>query len=88
MISQFTVPPELQQFLSGVPSIALANVVWDIVFPDDAPVLPTNPGAVRRVLIFDKGAYSEDATPTFEYDCYIENLDGSNIVPVTYPRGV
>lgn len=88
MIRQFVVDPDLQQFLAGIQSKALANVVWNITFEEDAPLLPSNPSTVRRSLMFSKGGYTDDATPTFEYNAFIQNLDGSSEVVVSSPRGL
>lgn len=86
MINQFLVPPELQQFLSGVQSKALVNVVWDQTFTDGF-ILPTNPSTVKRVLLFSMSGYSADATPNpLEYNCYVENLDGTTVTAITTPR--
>ncbi len=87
MITQFTVSPELQQFLSGLDSKALTNVIWNITFDGDAPALPTNPTTVRRSLMFSKLDFSDDATPTEEYNAYIQNLDGTSETAVSVPRG-
>ena len=88
MIKQFIVPPELQQFLSGLPGRSLTNVVWDIQFPAAAPVLPTNPGTTRRSLVFDKLTSTGQATPTVEYNTFIVLLDGTAGQNVSVPRGI
>lgn len=88
MINQFIVAPELQQFLTGVSSKSLTNVIWDVTFPGTAPVLPTNPNSVRRILMFDKQVPSNDATPRLEYNCFIENLDGSRQQTLTTAREI
>lgn len=85
MINKFVVSTELQQFLSGIPSPALSNILWDIQFTNDA--LPVNPSAVRRVLMFDKVDFEDLATPSPIYDCYLQALDGSALTQVTFPRG-
>ncbi len=79
MLRQFQVPAELQQFLSGVNSKALTNVTWDTSFSADAPVLPLSAESVRRSLAFSKYVSTE-------YDCLIQNLDGSGAVQITEPR--
>lgn len=88
MIRQFHVPAELQQFLSGVESKALINVVWDITFPGDAPLIPTNPNTTRRALMFSRIGEDAAATPDSEFNCYLANVDGSSEQPVTTPRGL
>ena len=88
MIDQFVVAPELQKFLSGVDSKALVNILWDIPFDGSADLLPSNPTAARRSLMFSRGGYSVDATPNpIEFNCYLKNLDGSSEMAVTTPRG-
>jgi hypothetical protein len=87
MIRQFVVAPELQQFLASIPSSALVNVVWSTEFPDGDPVLPFNPDAVRRVLIFDQGALGEEATPLIQYNGWMMNLNASGQVQITFRRG-
>lgn len=87
MLRQFAVPPEVQQFLSGLDSAALLNVVWDINFPGEAPLLPTNPSSIRRSLVFSRNGDSGHATPVEEYNCVLANLDYSNESPLTVPRG-
>ncbi len=78
-IQQFEVAAELQQFLQGVGSRALTNVLWNMSFTDDAPLLPMSTVAVRRSLLFDKEADGE-------FDCFIVNLDGTDEVTITTPR--
>jgi hypothetical protein len=82
---QFTVSSELQQFLQGIGSKALTNVVWNTSFTDP-PVLPISSVSVRRSIIFDKVMTTDFATPVDEYNCFIENLNGSDEMPVTSPR--
>lgn len=77
MITQYVLSPEVQQFLSGVQSKALANVVFHIHFSGDAPALPSNPSTIRKSMMMDKQSMSDEATPTLEYQCYIENMDGT-----------
>lgn len=79
MLRQFQVTPELQQFLAGLGSKALTNVVWDLSFVGDVPVLPLSPSSVRRSLFFSKFGGAE-------FDVLVKNLDGSNSVQVTGPR--
>ncbi len=88
MNRQFTLSSELQQFLSGLQSKALANVVFSISFVGDAPTLPSNPSTVRRSLMFSKLSYTLDATPTAEFNCFIQNLDGTLSSSVSVPRGI
>lgn len=88
MADRFTVLPELQQYLSGVPSRALTNIIWNYSFPDGDPALPTNPATVRRSLTFSKSAATDEASPLLEYNCYISNLDGTSENQITFPRGI
>lgn len=88
MITQFTLSPELQQFLSGIESKAFTNVVWDITFEGTAPTLPSNPATIRRSLLFSRLSFTEEATPVEEYNCFIQNLDGSFETSVSTPRGL
>lgn len=89
MIRQFVVPSDLQQFLTGLPSARLANVVWDTNIPTQTLVIPTNPQTVRRVLIFDKSGFSSHATPNpLEYNCYLKTLDLTVETEVTFARGI
>lgn len=81
MITQFTLPPELQQFLSGLSSPALGNILWDITFEEAAPALPFNPGATRRSLMFSRFDGSQ-------YNVYGANIDGANEYFVTEPRDI
>ena len=87
MLQQFTLSPELQQFVSGLQSKAVANVQFNIDFGDEeAPALPTNPNTVRRSLMFSKVDFTDEATPVEEYNCFIQNLDGTTETPVSVPR--
>lgn len=89
MITQFQVSPELQQFLQGIQSPRLVNVIWDASLnAADLPTLPTNPSSTRRSLIFDKGIFTTGATVTLEYNVFIQNTDGTNMTQVSTPRGV
>lgn len=85
---QYPLSSELQAFLSGIESNSMTNVLWNVTFTDDAPALPSNPTAVRRSLMFSRLDWTDDATPTEEYNAYIQNLDGSSEQPVSVPRGL
>lgn len=87
MLRQFQVSPELQQFLSGIESKALADVTWDVTFPGEAPLLPVNPSGTRRSLMFSRSGDDGLATPADEFNCWLANLDFSNEQEVTFPRG-
>ena len=87
MIQQFVVPDVLQQFLASLPSIALENVVWDANVTASVPNIPFNPAAVKRMLAFSKAAYSNEASPLLEYNCWLESLDMTYVAQMTFPRG-
>lgn len=89
MIKQFVVPLELQQFLTGLPGAALSNVLWDVQAPANALVIPFDPGATHRMLVYDKAGFSEEATPNpLEYNCRLVSLDGTVDDPITFARGI
>lgn len=88
MQQTFVVAPELQQFLSGLDSPALDNVLFDVDYTADV-LLPQNPDATRRILFFSKAAYSADATPNpDEVNCYRQNLNGTATEQITFARGI
>jgi hypothetical protein len=82
MIIQYTLSPELQQFLSGLQSKAVANVVFDATFSGDPPTLPSNPSTVRRSIMISR----LDSTP--EFNCFIKNMDGSGEIEISNPRSI
>lgn len=84
MIRQFHVTPELQQFLSGLGSKALTNVLWNRSYLADSPVLPLSPDSVRRALLYSH-LDATQATPT-EFDVFLKNLDGTAAMQITRPR--
>ncbi len=89
MNTQFTLSPELQQFLSGLQGRAVTGVVWNVDFGDEEiPALPTNPNTIRRSLLFSKVDFTDEATPVEEYNCFIQTLDGLNSAPVSVPREI
>ena len=87
-MKKFVVVPELQDFLSGVDSRALDNVLFDVAYNEDS-LLPQNPDATRRILFFDKAETVMGATPSpTEYNCYRQDLNGTSIEQITYPRQI
>lgn len=86
MNRQFAVSADLQQYLQASGSRALTNVIWNATFTVDAPLLPLSPAAVRRSISYTKLSFSPDATPVEEYNCFIANLDGGSVHPITLSR--
>jgi hypothetical protein len=73
-----------QQFLAGVGSASVRNVVMDRSYTGEDPVIPSDPdNAVRRAVVFS----SLDAAPTpDEYDIFLRNTDGTVTTQITFER--
>lgn len=82
---QFTVSTALQQFLTGIRSRAVANVILTTSYDGTAPILPSNPDTGVRRTMYYSHLDTESATP-IEFDVFVQNLNGSGATQITSPR--